>query len=400
MAKLLIVLFVIAVGVVTFLEANEPEPINWFPSYAKVDKIPLGTFVVYNSIKEGIDDDNLKEINSPPYEFLFDNDTVSGTYIFVNETITFGEDELYKLLAWVARGNTLFISSKTMEPKLLDTLKLNSDYLLSLDRMSTKPMVALSNTSLAGKTPFLYDRDISNSYFSAVDTCYTKALGVAQLYNDTLKITTPHINYIKQGFGTGYIFLHMFPEAFGNYFMLKDQNFQYTQNVLAYILPSEKILWDNYYKNGKTFYTSPLYLLLNNRYLKWAYYVVLIGVVLFVLFEGKRKQRSIPILSPLKNQTLAFTRTISGMYFEKQKHKEIATKQYLLFLDYVRQTLRIPTDNLDEKTLIDIAARSNNDLRTTKALFKYFNELYKKQTIEKEELMKLYHLITNFKNRV
>lgn len=381
------------------MEASEPDPINWFPSYSKTDKIPLGTFVSYTLIKEAFNTNGLKDINQPPYEFLTDNDSITGTYFFINGSVSFDKSELDKVLNWVEKGNTLFISSKNIGYALLDTLNIDTDNLLALDDINTKPLVALTNVNLKNEKPFLYNRDISNPYFSTIDTINTTILGVSQLYNDTLEIKNPEINYIQQPFGNGRILLHTFPEAFGNYFMLKENNYQYTQNLLAYINPKQQILWDNYYKSGKTFYTSPLFLLLSNRYLKWAYYFIIIGVVLFVIFEGKRKQRSIPVITPLKNQTLSFTRTISGMYFEKEKHKEIATKQNLLFLDYVRNTLRIPTDILDEKTLTNIAARSSNTMEDTKNLFKYFEEINKKPKIEKDELMALYELITKFKSR-
>ncbi len=398
-SKIVIVVIIVAIGILTFIEASEPEPVNWYPSYAKTDKIPLGSFVSYNLIKESFDTKRLQDINQPPYEFLNDNDSVSGTYFFINGSISFDKNELNTLLKWVENGNTLFVSAKTIENRLLDTLNVEIDNLISIDNISTKPLVELVNKELKTPSPFLYNQDIYNPYFNELDTINTTILGVTQLYNDTLKIKDPKVNYIQQSFGKGKVLLHTFPEAFGNYFMLTDKNYQYTQNLLAYINPNQKILWDNYYKSGKTFYTSPLFLLLNNRYLKWAYYFVLIGVVLFVIFEGKRKQRSIPIIEPLKNQTLSFTKTISGMYFEKGKHKEIATKQNLLFLDYVRNVLRIPTNELDEKTIINIAARSNNSIEDTKILFKYFDELNKKVKIEKEDVLKLYELINTFKSR-
>ncbi|WP_024770261.1 DUF4350 domain-containing protein [Aquimarina macrocephali] len=398
-SKILIIIIIGAIGLLTYIEASEPEPVNWYPSYAKTDKIPLGSFVSYNLIKESFDTQGLQDINQPPYEFLKDNDSVSGTYFFINGSISFDKNELHTILKWVERGNTLFVSAKTIENRLLDTLNIETDNLISIDKISTKPLVELVNKELKAQSPFLYNQDIYNPYFSELDTINATILGVSQLYNDTLKIKDPKVNYIQQSFGNGKILLHTFPEAFGNYFMLKDTNYQYTQNLLAYINPNQKILWDNYYKSGKTFYTSPLFLLLNNRYLKWAYYFVLIGVVLFVIFEGKRKQRSIPIIEPLKNQTLSFTKTISGMYFEKGKHKEIATKQNLLFLDYVRNVLRIPTNELNEKTIVDIAARSNNSIEDTKIIFKYFDELNKKVKVEKEDLLKLYQLINIFKTR-
>ena len=397
-SKIFIIVIVVAIGLLTFLEANEPEPVNWFPSYAKTDKIPLGTFVSYNLIKEAFTDEKVKDINQPPYEFLTDNDTVSGTYFFVNGTVNFDKDELNKVLNWVDKGNTLFISAKTIEEKLLDTLQLEAENLISVNNITTKPLLELVNKNLKVDLPYLYDRDIYNSYFKTIDTLKTTVLGITELYKDTLQIQSPKVNYIQQPFGNGVILLHTFPEAFGNYFMLKAKNFEYTQNALTYI-KGKPILWDNYYKAGKTFYTSPLFLLLSNRYLKWAYYFVLIAAVLLVIFEGKRKQRSIPIIDPLKNQTLAFTRTISGMYFEKEKHKEIAKKQNLLFLEYVRNTLRVPTNNIDEKTILDIAARSNNTVEDTKELFNFFNELHNTPKIEKEQLIRLYQLIKEFKSR-
>ncbi|WP_062058688.1 DUF4350 domain-containing protein [Aquimarina longa] len=398
--KIFIIFIVVAIGILMYQEANQPEPINWFPSYSSVDKIPLGTFVSHSLIKESFKNHGgFRNSSKPPYESLTDNDTITGTYVFINGAINFDKDELDKLLSWVANGNTLFISANAIASQLLDTLAIETSSHIALDNINTKPLVTLINKNLKTKTPFLYDRDIYNSYFSKIDTVHTTILGVSQLYNDTLAIKNPKANYIQQQFGSGQILLHTFPEAFSNYFMLKDANHQYTQNLLAYLNPRQQVIWDSYYKSGKKFYTSPLFLLLSNRYLKWSYYFVVIGVILFVIFEGKRKQRSIPIIAPLKNQTLAFTRTISGMYYEKEKHKEIATKQQLLFLEYIRNTLRIPTNTLDKKTMIDIASRSNNTIEDTIAIFNYFDILYKKSKIEKEELMHLYELITTFKKQ-
>jgi len=398
-SKILIVLLIGIIGLLTLLEAIEPEPVNWFPSYAKTDKIPLGTYASYTIIKETFNEKKLKDVNQSPYEFLLDNDTISGTYFFVNGSVNFDDSELERILNWVEKGNTLFVSSKTFSSNLLDTLSVKTENLVSIDNLSTQPIVELINKNLKTENPYHYDRDTYNPYFSEIDTLHATVLGITQLYNDTLQIKKPKLNYIRQSFGDGEILLHAFPEAFGNYFMLTNTNYTYTQNLLSYIDSTKRILWDNHYKSGKTFITSPLYFLFQNRYLKWAYYCLIIGVVLFVIFEGKRKQRSIPIIEPLKNQTLAFTRTISAMYFEKEKHKEIVEKQNLLFLDYVHHQLRIPTNTLDEKVMLGISARSNNDIEDTKALFKYFEELSRKRVLSKEEVTRLYDMISEFKNK-
>ena len=395
-SKIIILLFVLLVGALIFLEANEAKPINWFPSYAKTDKIPLGTFVSYQLIKDSYE---VKDVNKPPYEFMNDTDSIQGNYVFVNNTVTFDNAELEKILQWVERGNILFIATKNFSKNLLDTLNLKIENKVALDNTQTQPLVSLTNQSLDAQNSYHYDRNRTNPYFSAIDTSTAIALGKISLYKDSLKVENPEINYIKQPFGRGEILLHTFPEAFGNYFMLKDQNFEYTQNVLSYLDIDKNIFWDNYYKAGKIYYT-PLYLVLSNSSLTWAYYFLLIGAFLFIIFEGKRKQRSIPIIKPLKNQTVAFTRTISGMFFEKRKHKEIATKQNVLFLEYIRDELRIPTNDLNEKILKDIAARSNNSIEATKEIFRFFSDLNTKKTVTKEELIELTTLISQYKEQV
>ena len=168
--KILIIIIIAVIGLLTFLEASTPDEINWFPSYAKTDKIPLGTYVSYTMMKETYGTNAIRDINQPPYEFLLDNDSISGTYFFVNGSISFDDSELDRLLGWVEKGNTLFISATTISTNLLDTLSIKSNNLISLDNISTKPIVELTNKNLKTAKPYFYERDISNSYFSEIDT--------------------------------------------------------------------------------------------------------------------------------------------------------------------------------------------------------------------------------------
>ena len=119
------VLFLL-VAFLTYLEAIEPTPINWYPSYAKEDKIPLGTYVFYENWKDS-NPEYFEEINIPPFEFLSDSSKIKdGSYFFLNNHVIFDEDELNKLLAWVEKGNTAFIASDVFGEQFLDTLHLET----------------------------------------------------------------------------------------------------------------------------------------------------------------------------------------------------------------------------------------------------------------------------------
>ena len=132
--------------------------------------------------------------------------------------------------------------------------------------------------------------------------------------------------------------------------------------------------------------------------MKWAYYIVLIGALFYIIFEGKRKQRAIPIIKPLKNQTVEFTRTIANMYYEKGKHKELAEHKIQHFLEYVRTQLHLRTSEVDHNFIKNLAARSNNSIEDTQQLFETIQSYNNKSSINKIELERLNTLIENFKS--
>ena len=133
--------------------------------------------------------------------------------------------------------------------------------------------------------------------------------------------------------------------------------------------------------------------------MKWAYYFILIGVLLFVLFEGKRKQRYIPIVEPPKNRTYEYTRTISGMYLDKKDYDSVAKKQIALFFEYIRIQLRTPTEQQNSRFFTAVAGKTGNTVEDTKKLFTFIDKVRNQHETSKEELQKLYNDIQVFKTK-
>jgi len=388
--KIVVGILIFVLGALIVMESNEKTAINWFKSYATGDKIPYGSYVLYNTLKDSRNNERFKTINQPPFEFLAENDDITGTYFFLNDYISFDEAESLSLLNWVSQGNVLYVGARGIGETILDTLNLDTDALYNLNDLESKPLLELYNKTFKNKHPYYIDIEVTpSSYFSELDTLETSVLGGYGLSksNDTLSITDPRVHFIKQDFGEGAIVLHLMPEIFTNYFMLRAENYSYTQSALQYLPETGTVIWDDHYKNGKTIYTSPLYIFLKNRYLKWAYYMLLIGVFLWVLFEGKRKQRAIPIIKPLPNQTLTFTKTIAGMYFEKADHKSIARHQINHFLEYIRSEYNMTTAERNLSFIERLAAKTDNTV----------NAIEQRSSITKEELLRLNTLIEAFK---
>ena len=392
--KITLGLLVLLLIFLTWVEANEPQEINWSPSYAAVDKIPLGTKVLFESLKQ--QNINLQKVNRPPFEFLEDS-TLTGTYFFLNNGLPFDKAEIQKILSWVSKGNTAFFIAEDFGPYLLDTLNLKLKTLVPKNGISSKPSFNLEDPALKAAQPYLFDKETYQRVFSVADSLPKEVLGMAKLQEDSEETTTPGINFLRDSVGKGMVYLHTTPKTFSNYFLLTGGNSEYIERVLAYLPPEKTLFWDQYYKTGKSFYTSPLFLIFNNKALKWAYYFVIFGSLLFIIFEGKRKQRSIPVIEPLRNQTLDFTRTIAGLYLDRADYKSIASKKIALFLEYVRSHYRVSTQEINENFYERVAAMSGNQTEDVKNLWLLMNRLEKQNAVSKQELTELNKAILAFK---
>jgi len=394
----------ITIGVLTLtaifvMEYNKPKKINWFPSYVSHHKIPYGTYVL-NDLMEKYFPNKIQQIQKPPFEFLTRTDSIKGTYFFVNESVAFEEAELNALLDWVNQGNMLFVASRSFEKKLLDTLHLEQQNVYNDGTLEPLFYYELVNPKIKHQR-VEFTKDYYTTSFDRLDTLRTTVLGQVYSPSDSTDTTTKHINSIKQPFGKGEIVLTSFPKAFTNYFILKDNNVEYTAGLLSYLGRNGQIYMDNFHKSGKSFYTSPMYLFLNTKEFKWAYYLVLIGGLIYIIFEGKRKQRAIPVVTPLKNQTLAFTRTIADMYFEKGELLLITKHKIDYFLEYIRSKLYVSTQNLEDETFLrNLSLRSNTDLKEVKALISMISKLKTKQYVTETELKNLNQKIQAFKANV
>lgn len=390
-SKLFFAAFLLLVIFLTYLEATEPEPVNWTSSYMSDDKIPLGSFVFYDSWKN-TENWKFEEVGVPPFEKLSDS-LENGTYFFLNNAVYFDQDELNKLLDWVSNGNHLFISARGISPELLDTLHLENKVFIPKNDLSSKPQLNFENSALK-ETDFKFKNEFSSLYFHQKDSAQIEVLGKINIQGDE---NNSQPNFIRSGFGKGKIYLHNTPEAFGNYFLLSNENYEYAENILAYIDKENQVFLDNYYKAGKTYYSSPLYILLSDTRLKWAYYFLLAGWVLFIIFEGKRKQRSIPVVDPLKNQSYEYAKTVGNLYLEEKEYEELITKKVNLFLEYIRLQYKISTKTIDEEFYSLLAAKSGNSVASGKKLFEKIEKLSNNKSAGKSEFYELSEAINNFK---
>lgn len=391
-----IALYIIGAVIVFMMiaEITKPKALNWRNSYSAADKIPLGCYVLFNELETFSEGDVLVSEKSI-YEYLKTEElSEPKSLIFVNDRINFGKEESETLMKFVEDGNTVFISSTYFYGNVLDTLNVSVQrqytniYRKEADNKFTSPSLQANNR--------IYKDVIENSFFESIDTLRTTVLGTLTTKNED-EIEETHSNLIKVEVGdnNGQFILHTNPFAFTNYHLLDDKE-DYAATVLSY-MPKQQIIWDNNYKSGRKVITSPLRYILDNTALKWAFYISMFGLILFVIFRGKRTQRIIPVIKKLDNATVDFTRTIGELYYQHGDFSNIIEKKIQYFLEFVRTSYYLETNQFNSGFIDKLSAKSSNTKEDTKTLVDYIVFLKSKTNHTEQELIELNKKIEHFK---
>lgn len=388
-----------SIGVVIVLmmiaEVTKPKALNWRDSYSAADKIPLGCYVLYNELETFSKGDVLVS-NQNIYEYLKRADTLTKkTIVFINNRIYFDAEESKALLDFVDKGNNVFISSTYFYGNALDSLNISVEqqsanlFKAPSEHKFTSPNLKANNR--------IFEDVIENSHFVSVDTLNTTILGTITTTNkDDRKTTSPNLIKVAYGDKGGEFILHTNPFTFTNYHLLNGKE-AYAAAVLSF-LPEQQIVWDNNYKSGRKVITSPLRYILQNPALKWAFYISMFGLILFVIFRGKRTQRIIPVINKLENATVDFTRTIGELYYQYGDFTNIIEKKIQYFLEFIRTNYYLNTAELNPIFIEKLAIKSGKTKEDSKALVDYLVYLKSKNKHTEEELIELNKKIEQFTN--
>ena len=397
-SKIILLIFAVVLVSIIVTEVVRPKPINWRPSYTSESKIPFGSYVLYQELPTIFPKSKINKVEESVYDFMVDRDSTNASnYLLINNNIQLDKQETNKLLHYVSKGNNVFIAAKSFSYFLKDTLNIitESQYGLAEDTVT----VSLTHKKFKNNT-YKFTRGASKTHFTSVDTVNTSILGKVKytIKNDitgTTKeiITAP--NFIKTDFGEGSFFIHTTPEAYSNYYLLKG-NKDYIAHTFSY-LNDATLHWDDYKKSGRVIINSPMRFVLNQTALKWAYYLTMLGLLLFVIFKAKREQRIIPVLEPLENSSVEFARTVGTLYHQNKDYTNLIQKKLNYFLAELRNRYFIDTANLNEKTIQQLAAKSSKSIEEVKKLLEFILYLKNKSSHTENDVIELTKKITAFK---
>lgn len=393
---------IVAVAVVAFIclllvsAKNRPRKFNPRITLRQKDKIPYGTNVAYQLLPTLFPKARISFDRKEPGDWdSLDTKAGNQAIIIIARDFNAEEWELEPLKDFVQKGNYAFIIANSLSYDANRFFRTRSNDLVfdeyygeGLDSLK----VNLQNPPFINPTTYQYPGRKYEASFSEIDTVRTTVLG----RNEDNKI-----NFIQMNTGKGRIYVHLAPMAFSNYFLLHKDNIQYYEQALSVIPPHvSKITWNEYYLVKRSYKKEKepgLYrVLFQYPAFKWALLTAMGTLLLFVLLELRRKQRMIPAVTPPKNDSLDFVKTIGRLYYDQNDHVNLAKKMSAYFLDHLRNQYKITTNALDESFVTTVHAKTGYPVEDIKQITSFIQFTEKAKIISDQQLSDFYKQLENF----
>ncbi|MCX8019306.1 MAG: hypothetical protein N2747_02285 [Chitinophagaceae bacterium] len=360
-------------------------------------KIPYGTWVAFHSLPHLFPEATL-QINRMQLEKCkwLDEDSSGQVFFILTKKFNAGIDEMNRLINWVRRGNDVFISAFHFSEEAKKIFRIDEKYSFGvvefLDIHNPEDSLTLS-LQYPEKKKYIYPGKKLENVFTKTDELISSVLGYS---------SSDMPNFISLKAGAGHVYVHLSPMAFTNYFILHKKNLEYYEKIMSLFQPApRKIIWDEYFlnapkANSRRRNSGSLTVLFRFPGLKAAFFSALLGLLLYLLMEARRRQRYIPVIQKPRNDSLEFVKTIGRLYFERGDHRNLAHKMITYFLEHVRNRYKISTGQLDDEFIKKLHFKSGVGEEEIRNIVNQINAVSDSTQFTADHLFSLYKSIQEF----
>ena len=347
-----------------------------------------GVFEEYKILPQ--EEDFITDVN------LADNST--DNYLFIGNTNYLTTTDVDSLHKFISAGNNAMIISNTFNNGLYLISGLDTNFVVSTNFEYTENNILTSvNTDSIGSYVLTHSNNKKPFTFIAKHTTFTR------LNKKTSEIYTPYRYnvlgveidssshsrqqyFLQYNIGKGKLYIHSNPLLFTNYFLRTEQGLDYVSQVMSYLKKGEIYLdirsQNPYYmkKGGVKTTKTGLEFILNNKELRWAWYLILMLGLTYIIFNSKREQRVIPYMASLKNTSINFAETIGRLFLYQNDHKFLVKRKMKLFIHDIKTQYKIKSNDLNSGIINELHKKTEVNITTIESLIGYYNSIINKKT--------------------
>jgi len=381
---------------------------TWSTSLDTKSDQPYGLMFIKKMIESSYSGTKTTNEKEPIHKLLEGKTFTKTDYVLIGQSIYLDDKDVTALKNFLLDGNNIFIATLEPPKNLVEGVYANTcdadfTYDYSIDS------VARANFY----HPKLHkDRDYEFRFRMGADDYpyFWRNLNPAVICDSTGGFSSlgyqknDLVNFLRivtYGTGDGQVYLHTSPLMFTNYFMLNADKMEYASSAFMH-LDGDNLIWDEVSKipfsQLQNPYDSPLYYIMQQPALKYAWWMLLAGAILYITFASKRTQRIIPVIEPKTNTSLEFLNVISSLHYQNPDHLDMARKKMKYFLYFIRARYGINATVFTQEHVKRLAEKAKVDVADVQAILDRYKtiESYATFNEEPDRLVALYQAIEKF----
>jgi hypothetical protein len=406
-------------GLFIYMGQSREKRFDWTETYKEDSKEPYGSFVTHEILKSYFSNQQFKDLKTPLSIALPnpDSTSASGNYVFIGDGFYADTNDINRLLRFIGGGNKAYIAANALPNYLLEEVFRDScldddegTYNHFRNDWNDTAYFTLKHPQLVENKALIYAKKIGKnivpSSWSYLDTLRGECVEGVKDLTPLGYINSEHINFARLNYGKGTIYIHTNPLIYTNFFMLDPNSVRYASKTFSH-LQAGTIYWDTKNKtsrevvermngsNAKKDKKSPLKYILEQPALRWAWFIFLGLIAIYLIFAAKRRQRIIPVLEDKSNTSLDFIQTIGNMYFTQGEHIRLCDMMLKQFQTFVRERYHLASREMDEAFMYALAIRSDVPQERIKRIVGFEHRIYINSVTE-NDMVEFHQLLNNF----
>ena len=297
------------------------------------------------------------------------------------------DDEMYDTLYWNDRETMYAAQSYQMFYNVVGG-SLMVDSVPKVKRLA----YALSTEEYDYRYDSLYVGD-----FTRFDTIMDKKERIVQIDTFAIKKVPTAVSV---PYGKGEVIFVSSPLLFTNYGMLEGNTSYYIYRLMSYLADLPVYRTEAYVKTDAMLVAeqSPLREFIKRPPFRWAIYLAMLGVILFMICTARRRQRVIPVITKPANRSLEFIQLIGTLYYQRHNHVDLVRKKFRLFSEELRKTAGVDISdvNTDDGEISLLAEKTGIPYETLKKKIRRIRlVLHAEDNISVEEMRSLIDTMNN-----
>ncbi len=367
-------------------------------TFLHTDDRPNGSSYAYKMTEAAYSDYEIIEKKTGFEEEIYETVDSNAVYISIAKNFLVTNEEFIGLRSFAGRGNTVFISANRFSDTLLKHYGLHSftdPFPLNQAFLKDTKVSLIKGISSNGSSAFSYFYMPLSNYFIRNKNASYRVLG----YNENGE---PNFICIIEGWGR--IYLHCQPRTMSNYFLTQNVNEGYWRQILQ-ILPATPgdVFYDDFYNHRNKLEDesgqSLLGYLLSLPAIAWAMGLLMLCFLLYVVLNGKSRQRKIPVISQNKNASVAYVEAVSGLYYAQHNNKDLAEKMIAYFFEDMRTKYFIAAGSSQDEWMNLLGRKAGIQQEHINKLIGLINQINAANIVTDEEIKNLHQQLEAFKNK-